>query len=212
MSNISRREIRDSAMKLLFETSMRDDPIDTLYEIAEEIDEITVNDAVRTLVDGTLAHLDELDELLDPDEQYLDMLKILDSLSQIFMLMSVAALGLAFVVLYNMGMLNYMERYREYATLKVLGYHQQEIRGLISAENNLITLAGLALGVWPGRQLTELVLQSCESDTMAFASTVNLPSYLIAIVVTYLFSWMITRLLSSKVKNVDMVEALKSVE
>lgn len=64
MSNISRREIRDSAMKLLFETSMRDDSIDTLYEIAEEIDEITVNDAVRTLVDGTLAHLDELDELI----------------------------------------------------------------------------------------------------------------------------------------------------
>lgn len=64
MSNISRREIRDSAMKLLFETSMRDDPIETLYEIAEEIDEITVNDAVRTLVDGTLAHQDELDELI----------------------------------------------------------------------------------------------------------------------------------------------------
>jgi len=159
-----------------------------------------------------LERMDELDELLDPDQQYLDMLKILDSLSQIFLLMSVAALGLAFVVLYNMGRLNYMERYREYATLKVLGYHQREIRGLIRAENNLITLAGLALGLWPGRQLTELVLRSCESDTMAFASTVEPRSYVIAVVVTYLFSWLITRLLSSKVKNVDMVEALKSVE
>lgn len=50
MPNITRREIRDSAMKLLFETTMRDDPIDSLYAIAEEIEEITVNDAVRTLV------------------------------------------------------------------------------------------------------------------------------------------------------------------
>ena len=64
MPNITRREIRDSAMKLLFETTMRDDPVESLYAIAEEIDEITVNDAVRTLVDGTLAHQDELDELI----------------------------------------------------------------------------------------------------------------------------------------------------
>lgn len=64
MPNITRREIRDSAMKLLFETSMRDDPIEALYAIAEEIDEIIVNDDVRILVDGTLAHLDELDALI----------------------------------------------------------------------------------------------------------------------------------------------------
>ncbi len=64
MPNITRREIRDSAMKLLFETSMRDDPIEALYAIAEEIDEIIVNDDVRILVDGTLEHLDELDALI----------------------------------------------------------------------------------------------------------------------------------------------------
>ena len=62
MPNITRREIRDSAMKLLFETSMRDDPVSILYEIAEEIDEIIVNDAVRELVDGTLSHQQEIDE------------------------------------------------------------------------------------------------------------------------------------------------------
>jgi N utilization substance protein B len=64
MAKSSRREIRDSAMKLLFETSMRDDPIETLYGIAEEIDEIIVNDEVRALVDGTLAHQDEFDALI----------------------------------------------------------------------------------------------------------------------------------------------------
>ena len=51
-------------MKLLFEKSLRDDPMETLYAIAEEIDEIIVNDAVRELVDGTLAHLDSIDETI----------------------------------------------------------------------------------------------------------------------------------------------------
>ena len=64
MSKITRREIRDSAMKLLFETTLRDDPIEMLYEIAEEIDEIVVNDDVRALVDGTLSHQEEIDALI----------------------------------------------------------------------------------------------------------------------------------------------------
>ncbi|MBR5723128.1 MAG: transcription antitermination factor NusB [Oscillospiraceae bacterium] len=61
---MTRREIRDSAMKLLFETTLRDDPVEALYEIAEEIDEIIVNDEVRTLVDGTLAHQAEIDAII----------------------------------------------------------------------------------------------------------------------------------------------------
>ena len=64
MPNMTRREIRDSAMKLLFETTLRDDPVETLYEIAEEIDEIIVNDDVRALVDGTLAHQEEIDAII----------------------------------------------------------------------------------------------------------------------------------------------------
>jgi len=159
-----------------------------------------------------LENLDELDEFKHPQDQEEDTLRILDSLSQIFMLMSVAALGLAFVVLYNMGLLNYMERYREYATLKVLGYHQKEIRRLISSENNLITIFGILMGLWPGWWLTGAVMRSCESDSMVFASTVNGDSFVIACAVTYVFSRMITALLTRKVKNVDMVEALKSVE
>ena len=65
MPEYTRREIRDSAMKLLFETTLRDDPIEELYAIAEEIDEIIVNEKVRELVDGTLAHRDTIDAVID---------------------------------------------------------------------------------------------------------------------------------------------------
>lgn len=61
---MTRREIRDSAFKLVFEQLLRDDDIEELYEIAEEIDEITVNDEVKKLVNGTLEKKDELDGII----------------------------------------------------------------------------------------------------------------------------------------------------
>jgi len=61
---MSRRDIRDSAFKLVFEQLLRDDDIQELYDIAEEIDEITVNDEVKEIVEGTLAHADELDAII----------------------------------------------------------------------------------------------------------------------------------------------------
>lgn len=61
---MSRREIRDSAFKLVFEQLLRDDDITELYDIAEEIDEIIVNDEVKKIVEGTLAHAEELDSII----------------------------------------------------------------------------------------------------------------------------------------------------
>lgn len=61
---MTRREIRDSAFKLVFEQLLRDDDIQELYDIAEEIDEITVNDEVKKIVEGTLAHAEELDGII----------------------------------------------------------------------------------------------------------------------------------------------------
>lgn len=62
---MSRREVRDSAFKLMFEKLLRDDDIQELYDIAEEIEEITVNDEVRKMVDGTLEHSEELDRIIE---------------------------------------------------------------------------------------------------------------------------------------------------
>ncbi|HPY84055.1 MAG TPA: transcription antitermination factor NusB [Ruminococcus flavefaciens] len=62
---MSRREVRDSAFKLVFEQLLRDDDIQELYDIAEEIDEITVDDQVKAIVDGTLAHREELDHIVE---------------------------------------------------------------------------------------------------------------------------------------------------
>lgn len=61
---MTRREIRDSAFKIIFEKLLRDDELQELYDIAEEVDEITVNDEVKKMVEGTLDHAEELDGII----------------------------------------------------------------------------------------------------------------------------------------------------
>ena len=127
-------------------------------------------------------------------------------------LIILAVLALAFVICYNMGLMNFVERTREYATLKVLGYHQKEIRRLIMRENAIISFLGVALGIWPGITLTNVIMHTCEPESGFYPGAPTIQSIVIACVVTYLFSELLQRLLARKVRRIDMVEALKSVE
>lgn len=61
---MTRREVRDCAFKLIFEQLLRGDDIEELYDIANEVDEITVDDQVRALTDGVLEHSAELDDII----------------------------------------------------------------------------------------------------------------------------------------------------
>ena len=159
-----------------------------------------------------LEQADEVTAFKDPKAQYRLTMTIMDSTTAVFNLMYGAALGLAFVICYNMGLINFTERTRDYATLKVLGYHQKEIRGLMMWENNLVTLLGTGLGVWPGILLTQAVLSSVHSENNVFIAHVSPQTMLVASAITCLFSILIEWLITRKVPSINMVEALKSVE
>ena len=159
-----------------------------------------------------LEAMDEVDDIDYPVLQIEDMTRMLETLSSVFTLLTGIALALAFVICYNMGLMNFVERTREYATLKVLGYHQKEIRRLILRENRLVALSGVLLGIWPGIQLVDVILHSCEPESGFYPGSPALQSIVIACVVTFCFSEMIQRLLTRRVQGIDMVEALKSVE
>lgn len=162
-----------------------------------------------------LARLEDMDEVDDIDytaDQVDEALVALDMVSSIFVLLMFIALALAFVICYNMGLINFAERTREYATLKVLGYHQKEIRKLILQENTILTVLALALSIAPGLGLTSVILTVCETDTVRYVSQVAPQSVAISCVITYVFSVLIQRLLVLKVRSIVMVEALKSVE
>ena len=122
------------------------------------------------------------------------------------------ALALAFVICYNMGLMNFTERTREYATLKVLGYHQREIRRLILSENIILTTLGMLLGILPGYQLTYAVMRVCESEMTRYTAWPETLTVVICCGISFGFSLLIQLLLTRNVKKIDMVEALKSVE
>ncbi len=159
-----------------------------------------------------LKDMDEVDSLDYPAVLIDDMLRMLDTLSSVFTLLTGIALALAFVICYNMGLMNFVERTREYATLKVLGYHQKEIRHLILRENSLVTLTGVLMGIYPGILLTDAILHACEPESGFYPGMPTLQSIIIACVTTYCFSELLQRLLTRRVNKINMVEALKSVE
>ena len=159
-----------------------------------------------------LAEADEVTVFKYPEDQYRQTMTIMDSTTAVFNLMYGAALGLAFVICYNMGLITFTERMRDYATLKVLGYHQKEIRKLMMWENNLITVIGAAMGVLPGIALTQAVLSSVHSENNVFIAHVTFQTLAMASVLTCLFSVLIQWLITRKVRSINMVEALKSVE
>ena len=111
-----------------------------------------------------------------------------------------------------MGLINFTERTRDYATLKVLGYHQREIRSLMMWENAIVTLIGTALGIVPGILLTQAVLDSIHSENNVFFAHVSPLTVLLASAITCLFSVLLEALITRKVRAINMVEALKSVE
>ena len=159
-----------------------------------------------------IQEMDEVESIHYLEDQFTDGMTILDATAAAFSILSGAALGLAFVICYNMGLMNFTERVRDYATLKVLGYHQREIRSLMLRESDLTALLGVALGIVPGIILVGIILRTCEFETMVFVRHVSVRSVLIASVITYFFSLFVEWLLTRKVRGIDMVEALKSVE
>ena len=161
---------------------------------------------------ATLSDMDEVDSIDYPGEQIGEMKKLLKALSSVFTMITGIALALAFVICYNMGLMNFVERLREYATLKVLGYHQKEIRNLILSENLIISVLGVLCGIVPGYLLTDVVMHTCEPESGFYPGVPTVQSVVIACVVTFCFSIFIQLLLTRKVKRIDMVEALKSVE
>lgn len=138
-----------------------------------------------------------------------DMLTTLDS---VIVVLITAAGMLAFVVLYNLNNINITERRRELATIKVLGFFDKEVAAYVYRENILLTIIGAIAGCGLGYLLHRFVIVTVEVDDVMFGRNIELKSYLIAMLFTIGFSAFVNWLMYFKLKKIDMVESLKSVE
>lgn len=138
-----------------------------------------------------------------------DMLVALDSV--MIVLIAVAGM-LSFVVLYNLNNINITERRRELATLKVLGFFDMEVANYVYRENVLLTLLGVVVGCFIGRFLHYFTIVTVEVDMAMFGREVSLFSYGMCALFTIGFSICVNWIMYFKLKKIDMVESLKSVE
>ena len=134
------------------------------------------------------------------------------SLDLIVLVIIVTAGALAFIVLYNLTNINVGERVRELATVKVLGFYDGETAAYIYRENIAATCMGIALGLVGGIFLSRFVIHTAELDTVMFAQTISLSSYLAAAALTLAFTLVVNVALYFRLKRLDMVESLKGVE
>ncbi|EET59718.1 efflux ABC transporter, permease protein [Marvinbryantia formatexigens DSM 14469] len=142
-------------------------------------------------------------------EQVTNMLSALDS---VIVVLIISAGLLAFVVLYNLNNININERKRELATIKVLGFYDGEVDAYVYRENVLLTLIGIFVGVGLGIVLHRFVIVTVEVDYCMFGRNINLPSFLVSAAFTVVFSAFVNFIMHFKLKKIDMVESLKSVE
>lgn len=123
----------------------------------------------------------------------------------------VAALGLGIVVLYNLGVMSYTERFREFSTLKVVGFKDKQISKLLISQNVWLTVIGTLLGLPAGFGVLYWIIKALAGE-YELKVLVHFSSYLIAILLTFGVSILVGLLISKKNKHIDMVEALKDKE
>ena len=137
---------------------------------------------------------------------------MLQSLNLVIVVLIISAGMLAFVVLYNLNTINITERKRELATIKVLGFYDIEVASYVYRENILLTLIGALAGMGLGRLLLQFIIVTVEVDEIMFGRVIHFPSYLYSLLFTLGFSMFVNWVMYFKLKRIDMVESLKSVE
>ena len=124
----------------------------------------------------------------------------------------IVAVVVGIVVMYNLGILSFAEKTREIATLKVLGFPTKKIRWILQQQNIGITGTGTIIGIPIGVKLLGFVLTELDPDADYILSNLSIYPYIYAILLSFVLSFIVNAIINSKVKDINMVEALKGVE
>lgn len=139
-------------------------------------------------------------------ESMLSMMKTMITLIICF------AILLGAVIIYNMGILSYSEKQYQFATLKVLGFKDKRIKKIFIEQNIWIAFASIIIGLPSGYFLTSWLFKQCLDDNFDFNVHINISTYLIATIGTFLVAYLVSKLLAKKINKIDMVSSLKGNE
>lgn len=134
------------------------------------------------------------------------------SIYNIVIILIVSAGLLSFIVLYTLTNININERMREIATIKVLGFYDKEVSSYVFRENLILTFVGTSFGLMIGSPLARYVIGSAEVEIVMFGRQIYPLSFFLAAILTLVFAWLVNIVMLRRLKNINMVEALKTVE
>ncbi len=135
----------------------------------------------------------------------------MDLMNKMIWLLVIAAVILGIVVLYNLGVMSYTERYREMATLKVVGFKDSKIGQLLISQNLWLTVLGILIGVPAGVGILQYLLTALASE-YELKLVLGLPTWLVSILLTFGVSLAVGLMVARKNRHIDMVAALKTAE
>ncbi len=135
----------------------------------------------------------------------------MDLMNKMIWLLVIAAVILGIVVLYNLGVMSYTERYREMATLKVVGFRDSKIGRLLISQNLWLTVLGILIGVPVGVGVLQYLLTALASE-YELKLVLGIPTWLVSILLTFGVSLVVGLMVARKNRHIDMVAALKTAE
>lgn len=137
---------------------------------------------------------------------------MLQTMKTMIVLIIVIAVILGTVIIYNLGILSYTEKQYQFATLKVLGFKDKKIQKIFIKQNNIVAVISIILGLPAGFHLTDWLFKTAIEDSYDFGAHINIQTYIIAAIGTFVMSYLVSKLLAKKIKKIDMVTSLKGNE
>ena len=137
---------------------------------------------------------------------------MLQTMKTMIVLIIVIAVILGTVIIYNLGILSYTGKQYQFATLKVLGFKDKKIQKIFIKQNNIVAVISIILGLPAGFYLTDWLFKTAIEDSYDFGAHINIQTYIIAAIGTFVMSYLVSKLLAKKIKKIDMVTSLKGNE
>lgn len=160
----------------------------------------------------TLASIKNIGSVSYKNNMYIDYNKSMKSINSVVLILIISAGVLAFVVIYNLTNININERKRELATIKLLGFYNNELASYIYRENIILTVIGSLTGIMFGIILNNFVLNSAETNVLMFLKTIDSIYFLYSVLLTVSFSIVVNLAMYGEFDKIDMIESLKSAE
>jgi len=131
--------------------------------------------------------------------------------TMLVLIISIAIL-LGGIIIYNLGILSYTEKQYQFATLKVLGFRDNQIKNIFTKQNNWIAIVSIMIGLPLGFYLTDWLFKTAIEEHYDFCAFITTRTYIISAIGTFIVSYLVSRFLARKIKNIDMVTSLKGNE